>query len=239
MINTENESSLHNTLKLYYSAMYKGQTEIKENGFIYDVVCDDNLIIEIQTKNLSSLYKKITSILNSNKKLILVHPVVIEKQIILYDKDRNIISKRKSSSKGDLLDLFSELTKIYPLLLHPNFTLEVLEISLIEERMRTLEKEQSKNNRRRFKKNWQKINKRLNQILVTHKLTTQNDYYTLLPKDLPKEFSSKELKECLIKENKPKKICKNPNLIIWVLSKMGLIKQTCIKNRFHYYTKTF
>ncbi len=145
MINIYNESSLHNSLKVYYSAKYDGKCEVKDDGYIYDIVNRDGIIIEIQTKNLSSLYDKLKDTLEKNKKIILVHPIVIRKRINLYDKNGKKISSRLSPKIGSLYDVFNELTKIYPLLLHKNFTLELVEIKMIEERIKADEKIQSKN----------------------------------------------------------------------------------------------
>lgn len=237
MINIQNESSLHNTLKSYYCAHYSGETEVKADGHIYDIVGKDGCIIEIQTKSLSSLYNKIQDILNKNKTLILVHPVVITKTIISYDEEGKIISKRKSSDKGHVLKCFDELTKIYPFLLHKNITLELLEVKIIEERIKTKEKIQSKNKRRRYKLNWNKSNKRLEEIISTKVLKTKEDYFSLLPQNLPEEFSSKELKAELKLLKVPARIYNNCNLIIWVLSKMELLIPTKVEKRFRYYKK--
>ena len=58
-INTYNESSLHNTLKIFYAEKFGGKTEVEAEGHIYDILCDDGQVIEIQTKNLSKLAGKI------------------------------------------------------------------------------------------------------------------------------------------------------------------------------------
>lgn len=235
MINIENESSLHNTLKVFYATQTNGQTEVNADGHIYDIVTQNNEIIEIQTKNISALYKKLEDILQKNKKITLVHPVPIKRKIYLYDEEGTLITKRTSSKKGHLYDVFSELTKIYPLLLHPNFTLIILEVNIIEERMKTTEAVQSKNKRRRFKKNWYKSNKRLEEIICEHTLNTNDDYLALLPA-LPVEFCTKDVKDALIKEKAPARIYNNTSLILWVYSRMELIKKTKTENKFRYYS---
>lgn len=234
MINIENESSLHNTLKIFYATQHNGQTEVKADGHIYDIVTENGEIIEIQTQNLSALYKKLSHILDKNKKVTLVHPIPVKKKICLYAEDGTIISKRASSKKGHLYDIFSELTKIYPLLLNPNFSLKVLEISMIEERIKTNKNVQSKNKRRRFRKDWNKTNKRLEEIIQEHTLKTKEDYKNFLP-PLPQEFCSKDLKEILKKEKAPARLYNNATIILWVLSRMELITQTKTEKRFRYY----
>lgn len=236
MINIENESSLHNTLKAYYCSMYEGKTEVNSDNHIYDIVAKNGTIIEIQTQNLSSLYKKIKDILEiQNKKIILVHPVVISKKINVYDSEGKLISSRKSSKKGNIYDIFSQLTKIYPFLLNKNFKLEIIEVNIIEERIKTNSKVQSLNKRRRRKLDWNKTNKRLEEIINTICFSTKDDYLSLLPHNLPEQFSSKELKEKLKELKIPARIYNNSNIILWVLSRMELIVQTDTKNRFKYY----
>lgn len=235
MINIENESSLHNTLKIYYATRTKGKTEVHADGHIYDIVSEAGEIIEIQTKNLSSLYNKLQDILSKNRKVTLVHPIPIKKHICLFAQDGTLISKRASSKKNHLYDIFSELTKIYPFLLNPNFTLKILEVSIIEERIKTEELVQSKNKKRRFRKNWNKINKRLEEIFCEHTFKTGEDYINLLPA-LPQEFSSADLKDALSKEKVPARICNNSTLILWVLSKMELITLKKTEKRLRYYS---
>lgn len=234
MINIENESSLHNTLKVYYASLNNGSTEVKADGHIYDILTADNHVIEIQTKNLGALYKKLEHTLETGKKVTLVHPVAVKNTIYLYDEEGKVLSKRKSSKSGHIYDIFSELTKIYPLLENKNFTLKVLEIKMIEERLKTDKNVQSKNNRRRFRKNWNKINKRLEEILEEHTFSSKQDFIKILP-PLPSEFSSKDLKDAMKKQKTPARIYNNPTIILWVLVRMNCIIQTKTEKRFRFY----
>ena len=235
-INIYNESSLHNTLKTFYAVTKGGKTEIKLNGYIYDVVTADDEIYEIQTKNLSKLLPKIMTTLESGRKITVVHPIIIEKRIVLYDDDGNIISKRKSPKKQTVYSIFDELTGIYPVLLNKNFTLEIQEIKMIEERKRTSEPVQSKNNRRHFKRDWIKTNKRLEDIVKTIQFKNKKDYLSLLPPNLPKTFCAKDLANAFNKaETYPSEAARKAHLILWVLARMELIEFTEIKNRSRFY----
>jgi len=233
---TLNESSLHKTLKQLYAYKYNGKTEVENFGHIYDIVTENNEIIEIQTRNLKQLLPKITDTLNKNLKITVVHPVIKSKFIITQDAAGNIISKTKSPIKENQYDIFKELTGIYSILLHKNFILEIIEISVTEIRTKQNSPVQSKNNMRRYKKDWIKTNKKLNEIISTNQYKTREDYISFLPESLPLEFNSKDLSETL----KLKKLCssrvyKNVNLILWVLNKMNLIKFTKTEKRFKYY----
>lgn len=236
MINTYNESSLHKTLKELYALKENAQTEVLKNNHIYDVLKSDGTIIEIQTKNLGKLYAKTKDSLNLGLKCTIVHPIATETIIITKDKDGNTLSKRKSPKKNSIYSIFRELTCIYPLLLENNFKLEILETIITEERIKTETPVQSKNNQRRFKKNWNKADKKLNEILNTRIFKTKNDYLELLPEGLPEEFTTKEI-QTLLKQNKnlPKSAANYTSLMVWVFNKMGLIEQTGTKNRFKTY----
>lgn len=231
-----NESSLHNTLKIYYSAQTNGQTEVEMYGHIYDVFTDNGQVIEIQTKNLSKLSKKIKDTLDKGLKITLVYPIPITTRIILTDEQGKLISNRKSPNKGSVYDLFKETTGLYDILLNKNFTLEVVFITMIEHRVRTEEPVQAKNNRRRYRKNWIKSNKRLEEIIDIRRFKTKQDYLSLLPPALPLEFCAKDIKEKLKTEKlSPAKIYNNSNLIIWLLNKMELLEYTETRNRSRYY----
>jgi len=231
-----NESSLHNTLKIYYATQTNGKTEVELHGHIYDILTEDGSVIEIQTQNLSKLSKKIKDTLDRGLKVTLVYPVPVTTKIILTDQTGKVISNRKSPKKGSVYQIFKEITGLCDIVLKKNFTLEVVLINMVEHRVKTAEETQSKNNRRRFKKDWVKVNKRLDEIIETKTFTNKKDYLALLPSSLSKEFCAKDIKEGLIKEKlAPARIYNNPNLITWVLNKMELLEYTETKNRSKYY----
>lgn len=238
-INTYNESSLHNTLKTLYSVTKNGRTEVNLNGYIYDIITDDEGIFEIQTRNLSKLLPKVMTTLEGGGKITVVYPIIAEKKVVLYDDDGNILSKRKSPKKQTIYSIFDELTGIYPVLLNKNFTLEVLQIKMIEERKRTAEPVQSGNKKRRFKRDWIKTNKRLEDIITTTQFKTADDYIKLLPSGLPETFCAKDVYNAFSSSKEyPAEAAKKSHLILWVLSRMEIIEFTEIKNRSKYYRLT-
>ena len=130
---------------------------------------------------------------------------------------------------------FWELTGIYSVLLDKHFSLEIVEIDMIEERIMTEKPVQSKNGKRRFKKEWIKSDKRLDKIIDTRRFDEKKDFLDLLPKNLPQEFCAKDIKNKLKESKLSSRILNNANLIIWVFNKMELIEYTTTKNRFRYY----
>ena len=231
---TLNESKLHNSLKILYQEIYDGQTEVEQYGHVYDIVSKNGNIIEIQTKNLAKLLPKILDTIEKGHNVKLVHPVPLITRIELQDEEGKIISKRKSPKKGSIYSIFRELTGIYPLLTNPHFSLEVVEIEMTEERVRTNQPVQSKNGRRRFRRNWNKTGKRLDTIINTTRFSKPEDYLKLLP-PLQKPFCAKDLKQALDKAPAIPKHTADAHLIIWVLSHAGLIEQVETKGRSKYY----
>ena len=232
---TLNESKLHNSLKILYQELYEGQVEVEQDGHIYDIVTKKGNVIEIQTKNLAKLLAKILDTIDKGHNVKLIHPIPLITKIELKDEDEKIISKRKSPKKGSIYDIFRELTGIYPLMTNPHFSLEIVEIEMTEERIRTKEPVQSKNSRRRFRRNWLKSGKRLDTIINTRRFSKPQDYLELLP-PLPESFCASDLKKALeAQKNLPSRTAANAHLIIWVLSHAGMIEETEKKGRTKYY----
>lgn len=233
---TINESSLHKELKNLYCLKYNGKTEVSCEGHVYDILTKDNNVIEIQTKNLRQLLPKIDDALEKGHKVTVVHPVVITKTIKTYNLENKCISSKKSPKKGHIYDLFRELTGIFPVLLNKNFTLEIPEINIIETREKKGEKVQTLQKSRRYKRDWIKTDKKLDSINSVIKFTCKKDYINLLPCGLAQEFCAKDINNLLIKDsNIPKRLAYSGNLILWVLLRMEVIKETQKKGRTKYY----
>lgn len=216
MINTYSESQLHNTLKNLYAEASQGLTEQQVAGKICDIVARDGSIIEIQTGSLSKLHGKL-GVLLPHYKVKVVYPLVVRKTIETRKKDGTLVSCRKSPKKQCLLDMFAELTALFPYLLDKNFILEVLEVSVIEHRIKEDTPVQLVNKSRRFKRDWYKEDKSLETIHATHQFASAQDYLALLPQELPETFTIKEASHVLKGRNVPR--------MLWVLRKMGLVEQ--------------
>lgn len=215
MINTYSESRLHKTLKNLYAMDSNGKTEQPVEGKICDIVADDGSIIEIQTGSLAKLHGKL-GLLLPRYRVTVVYPLVVQKTIETVGKDGSLMSRRKSPKKQGILDIFRELTSIYPYLLHEHFTLEVLEVSVVEHRVKVDSPMQLANRSRRFKRDWYKEDKSLDAIHATHRFSSAEDYLALLPADLPEKFTVKDLDKALK--------TRNASLILWVLRKMDLVE---------------
>lgn len=233
---TINESSLHKELKNLYCLKTGGKTEVSCEGHVYDILTKDNDVIEIQTRNLRQLLPKIDDALEKGHKVTIVHPIVITKTIETFNSENKCISQKKSPKKGHIYDLFRELTGIFPVLLNKNFTLEILEINIVETRLKKDTNVQTLQKSRRYKKDWLKTDKKLDSINSAVKFTSRKDYINLLPSGLPKEFCAKDINSLISKDKSiPKRLCYSGNLILWVFVRMEIIKETQKKGRTKYY----
>ena len=121
------EYSLHAGIKEWYSVL-GGQVEVKVDDFIVDVL-KDGLLIEIQTRNLSAIKKKLGKLLLANQ-VRLVYPIAKVKWIVYVSNSGEFVRKRRSPKKGKIIDLFIEMVHLSDLINDKNFSFEVF---LIEE----------------------------------------------------------------------------------------------------------
>ena len=173
-----NEKPLHASLKQWY-ARPGDQFEVPVDGFVIDIVRED-LLIEIQTRNLAAINSKLTRLTRSHQ-VRLIYPIVKEKWIVRSAGPDSALP-RKSPKRGRLEDLFWELVSIPQLLSHPNFSLEVLMIR--EEEVRRYD--------RRRRKGWVLEGRRLLEVLDQHLFTKSEDWLAFVPSGL-NSFTTVEL----------------------------------------------
>lgn len=214
-IGVQNEKSLHAALKQWY-ARPGDQLEVKVDGFLIDLVRDEELI-EIQTRNLGALRRKLHTLLEHHA-VRLVYPIAHEKWIVRKTgSGKKIIGRRKSPKVGRLSDLFEELVSLPELINHANL---VLEIALIQE-----EEIRHADGRGSWRRQGQSVHDRkLLQVLETVTFAKKEDFLRFLPADLEQPFTNQSLTERIggsIHATRQMTYC---------LKKMGLIQQVG-KNR--------
>src|SRR5829696_1037575 len=170
-----NERALHASLKQWY-ARPGDRLEVPVDGFVIDIVRDD-LLIEIQTSNFSSIKSKLTNLARCHR-VRLIYPIVQEKWIVrsATPKGKGAI-RRKSPKRGRMEDLFWELVSIPQLLLNPNFSLEVLMIRGEEVRRYNVAK-------RRVRRGWLLEGRRLLEVLDQRSFGQSADWLRFLPDGL-------------------------------------------------------
>ena len=176
-----NEKPLHASLKQWY-ARPGDRFEVPVDGFVIDIVRDD-LLIEIQTRNFSSIKSKLND-LACRHQVRLVYPIVQEKWIVRSANGKGD-TRRKSPKKGRMEDLFQELVSIPQLLLNPNFSLEVLMI-------RGEEVRRYNETRRRVRRRWLIEGRRLLDVLDQRSFGHSADWLRFVPDGL-ESFTTSDL----------------------------------------------
>ena len=170
-----NEKALHASLKQWY-ARPGDRLEVPVDGFVIDIVRDD-LLIEIQTGNFSSIKSKLTDLARCHR-VRLIYPIVQEKWIVRSaPRNGKGTTRRKSPKRGRIEDLFWELVSIPQLLLNPNFSLEVLMIRGEEVRRYNAPK-------RRVRKGWLLEGRRLLEVVDQRSFGQSADWLRFLPDGL-------------------------------------------------------
>jgi hypothetical protein len=132
-IGIKNESELHRALKFHYSG-YDGVTETVIGGYICDAKTSSGEIIEVQTGSFGPLRQK-AKLLAEYGKLRIIYPIIVQKHIELYDKEGNIIHRRKSPRSGSVWDLFNALIYAPELPLLPRLAIELALVDIVEKRI--------------------------------------------------------------------------------------------------------
>lgn len=204
-----NEKSLHSDIKYWYSQP-GDRLEATVNNFVIDIRRDD-LLIEIQTTNFSSISNKLRSLLK-NFRVRLVYPIAREKWIKKYSENGELIHRRKSPKRGKLHDIFKELIRIPTLINHQNFSLEVLMITSEEIRW-----DDGKGSWRR--KGVSIKDRKLLEVMESLMFTQRTDFLFALPDNLDSPFSNRSF------ANLTGISIYTVRKITYSLRKMGLIQQ--------------
>ncbi len=219
-IGTLGEKSLHAAVKRWY-ARPGDRLEVHLDGYVIDIVRGDHLI-EIQTRNFTALKRKLAYLTGSHP-VRLIYPVARKKWIVrLEDDGRTERTRRKSPKKGRVEDVFRELVRFPGLVLHPNFTLEVLLVHAEQVLIND-----GRGSWRR--KGWSIHDHRLLEVVEAVTLATPADFRALLPPSLPESFTVKDLAGTLnLRANLAQKMA-------YCLRHMGAIEQTGKRGRSYLY----
>jgi hypothetical protein len=190
------ETSLHRDLKILYAGR-KARFEVPwEGGYRIDAVAGGRLI-EVQHSALGAIRDKI-AVLLENHKVTIVKPIVATRMLVKQtERGGEVMGRRMSPKRGNLLDLFDELvhfTRVFP---HPRLTLEVLLVDVEEWRY------PGHGRRRRWRENDHEVeDERLVAIQAKHRIRTAADLAKLVRANgvkgpVPKEFHTGHLAQSL------------------------------------------
>lgn len=220
MINTWNESLLHEELKNRYCAE-GGATEVPLEGSICDAVLADGSIVEIQTAHLGKLRAKLEKLLAGHR-VTLVYPVARNTMIETYATDGSLKSRRKSPRHGTVYQLFDELTAITHLLNNDRFAIEVVHADVLETRIAD-----GTGSWRR--KGVRKDERKLACIHEHVRFSGLADYAGLVPAGLDEEFTVAELALHGAGRHAGK--------MAWVLRKCGVLELAGKRGRAYLYRR--
>lgn len=183
-IGTLAEKTVHSTLKQYLSRDLAHQ-EIQIGSYYADV-CVDGHIFEIQTRQFGNLRDKLAYFLPDHK-VTVVYPVTDTNYLRWIDPVSGEISTpKKSTKRGNPMQVFAELYRIRPFLSHPNFSLKIVLLETEEYRML--------DGYGKYKKaKATKCDKIPLSLIAEYDLETPYDYMMLLPASLPDIFTAKDL----------------------------------------------
>ncbi len=215
-IGTLQENSLHAALKAWY-AQPEDRLEARVDGYVIDLVRGD-LLVEVQTSNFSAIKRKISKLLD-NHLVRVVYPIPYEKWILSLASDGStILGRRKSPKRGRIEEVFRELIRFPRLVLHSNFTLEVLLV-----RAEVVWIEDGRGSWRR--KGRSIADQRLLEVVSRNLFTGPDDYRRLIPPDLPQIFTARDLAKV---SELPRYL---PGKMAYCLREMGVIEQVGKRGR--------
>lgn len=182
-IGTLGEKTVHSTLKQYLSRDLSCQ-EIKIGSYYADVCVEDH-IFEIQTRQFNKLRAKLEFFLR-HYRVTVVYPVTNTNYLRWVTPDTGEITPpKKSTRRGNPLQVFAELYRIRPYLSHPNFSLKLVLMDMEEYRMLD---GYGKDKKRRATK----CDKFPLSLVAEYDIESPRDYMLLLPAELPDAFTAKE-----------------------------------------------
>ncbi|MEN8242051.1 MAG: hypothetical protein ABFS17_09035 [Chloroflexota bacterium] len=207
-IGTLNEHSLH--ADLIRHLIKKGDlVEADVEGYVADILRGD-AIIEVQTRQLASLKKKIAAF-SENYQVEIIHPITEIKWIVRKNAEGEIVSRRKSPKRGRVEDVFTELVRAWNLIDSPNVKLTIVFIEAEEVWL-----DDGKGSWRR--KYWSISERNLLKIHQQVSFQEPRDFIQLLPPTLEQPFTNKQLSNQLgIRTNLAGKIT-------YTLRKMDVLK---------------
>lgn len=181
------------------------------DGYVVDILRDDDLIIEVQTANFSAIARKMRDLVTRHR-VRLVYPVPRDRWIVkMPQQPGGAPTRRKSPKHPGAIDVFCELVSFPELMAHENFELDVV---LTEEE--TVSNFDGRSWRRR---GWATVEHRLLQVYETVSLRRIDDYVAMIPAALPEQFITSDLAKAIAR---PRRVAQQ---VAYCLRSGGLIEK--------------
>lgn len=181
------EYSLHQELKRFYASPHCS-TEVLVDGYRVDAL-SHGWLIEIQHGPLAAIREKVQTLLQTYPVLI-VKPIVVEKEIVrLNRRNGQIVSRRRSPKRGNAWEIFHDLVHFMHVFPHPHLRIDVALVDIEELRY--------PGPRQRWGHDGYRLaDRRLKNLRETISLHTASDLRQLFP-PLYGPFDSRDLAELL------------------------------------------
>jgi hypothetical protein len=216
------EQGLHAALKQAY-AKPGDRFEQAVDGKVIDVVRKNGDLVEIQTGNFGKIRVKIRA-LAARHPVLVVHPIVVKKTIVVLEPTTGTVLSRRSSPKHENpLSAFEELVYFPDLLSLPGAELELALVEVEEIRL--------KNGKRGWRQRDKVLDRRLVGLGGKIRLKEASDIKKILPCRLPKEFTTPELAKLF--GIGPRQAGK----VAYCLKLMGAVRQEGKKGRAYRYVR--
>ncbi len=207
------ETSLHRSLKHHY-ALNSDSTEVVVDSFRIDAIDAEGILVEVQHASLGSIRNKIIE-LRKVHRIRVIKPLIRLKWIENYDTptSEKPNSRRRSPKKCCHRDLFGELIHFTSAFPHPNLTLEVPLVDIVERRV-------PKKNRRWKRKQYRVLDQILVEVGPTRSFQSAMDLWDLLEcHHIPHPFDTRQLSQAI---ERPRWYAQQ---VAYVLQKCGAIDQ--------------
>ena len=218
---------MHRSLKFQYRGN-GGTTETTIETLVGDFVCDaksgEGEIIEVQIGSFGPLKKKIKNLTQTGNVRI-IHPIIVQKQIELFDENGLLLHRRKSPRKGNAWDLFKALLYAPELPLLKNLAIELAFVDIVEKRL-----DDGKGSWRR--KGVSIADRHLSAWRHTVVLKKPKDYNQFVPFLTNEEFTVRDM---ALKANIKTALARKT---LYVLVKMGLLECIGKQGKAHVYRRS-
>ena len=208
-IGTLNEKQLHCAIKFF----------IEPDSACHEVRIGRNVA---DVRNEHGIFEVL-----KNDAVTFVHPIPAQKRIFKLDeKSGELSTPRKSPKRGTAYDVFPELYKLGELINSPNFRLLILLINMDEYRLV---------GGRTGRKGYVRFDRLPVELVNAVYLTEPTDYLQLLPKELPQQFTTRDLS---VSAHIPLPIAQTTLLVLKRLGVVSCIGKSGRLNLYNVETKT-
>ena len=177
-------NELHIALQKHYAGD-DGLIETRLDGYVIDVLRDD-VVYEIQTRNFPAISAKLAR-LAKKRRVVLVYPLPERRFIVRLDAATGEeLSTRRSPKRWKLIEVFREMPHIAR-----HFAKTGLELEVAWTVERELRSDDGQGSWRR--KGVSLKGRELVEVVKTERFAQPADFLTLLPPDLPAEFTVADL----------------------------------------------